>query len=135
MNDTFENSNGAHAVPMHILAADSGGDDGDGNLSFEEALRELEEVVNALETGNVPLEQSIALLRRGLALADGCDATLSQAELTLEQLLATPDGELITERLGAEEGDEDVEESAEDEEELVEDDIFDDAPAKGKRHA
>ncbi|MBV9470562.1 MAG: exodeoxyribonuclease VII small subunit [Abitibacteriaceae bacterium] len=65
-------------------------------LSFEDALRELEEVVSALETGNVPLEQSIALLQRGMALAEQCDNTLNQAEAALEQLVATADGELVT---------------------------------------
>jgi exodeoxyribonuclease VII small subunit len=42
-------------------------------LSFEEALRELDEVVSLLEAGQIPLEQSLQLLRRGLELADQCD--------------------------------------------------------------
>src|SRR5947209_6141779 len=68
-------------------------------LSFEAALRALEAVVDTLETGNVPLEQLVALLRRGLSLADQCDATLATAEATLEELLATADGELVTRRV------------------------------------
>jgi exodeoxyribonuclease VII small subunit len=68
-------------------------------LSFEEAMRELEEVVAALEDGNVPLDQSIDLVRRGQELAAACDATLQQAELTLKTLVATPDGELVEEPL------------------------------------
>jgi len=71
----------------------------DASLSFEEAQRELEEVVAALETGNVPLEQMIVYVRRGLALYAQCDATLAEAEATLEELLATPEGELTTRRL------------------------------------
>lgn len=67
--------------------------------SFEDALRELEEVVSALETGNVPLEQSIALLQRGMTLAEQCDNTLTQAEAALEQLVATAEGELVTQRI------------------------------------
>lgn len=82
----------------------------DNNLSFEEALRELEEVVTALETGQVPLEQSITLLQRGMALAEICDGTLTRAEATLEQLIATADGELLTEAVAYDDDEEDYEE-------------------------
>lgn len=82
----------------------------DNHLSFEEALRELEEVVGALETGQVPLEQSITLLQRGMALADICDGTLARAEATLEQLIATADGELTTEALAYDDDEDDYEE-------------------------
>lgn len=67
--------------------------------TFEVALEELERVVAALETGNVPLEESIALLQRGMALAERCDQTLTQAETALEELIATADGELVTQRI------------------------------------
>lgn len=70
--------------------------------SFEVALQELERVVAALETGNVPLEESIALLQRGMALAERCDQTLTQAETALEELIATADGELVTQRIAYE---------------------------------
>ena len=65
-------------------------------LPFETALLELEEVVGALEAGQTPLEESIALLERGLRLADRCDAVLSQAETTLEQIVVNAQGELET---------------------------------------
>lgn len=65
-------------------------------LSFEEALRELEIIVEALESSNVPLEQLVTLARRGRELADRCDTTLTGAEALLEELIATPDGELVT---------------------------------------
>ena len=65
-------------------------------LSFEEALHELETIVESLESSNVPLEQLVALARRGRELADRCDATLTGAEALLEELIATPDGELVT---------------------------------------
>ena len=75
-------------------------------LSFEEALRELETIVETLESSNVPLEQLVALARRGQALADLCDATLTGAEALLEELIATPDGELVTVPIDYEEEDE-----------------------------
>ncbi|HEY0073706.1 MAG TPA: exodeoxyribonuclease VII small subunit [Abditibacteriaceae bacterium] len=68
----------------------------DENLSFEEALHELENIVEALEGSDVPLEQLVELARRGQVLADRCDATLTNAEALLEELIATPEGELVT---------------------------------------
>lgn len=49
-------------------------------LSFEEALRELEQVVGQLERGDVALDQSIALYERGAALRARCEAKLKEAE-------------------------------------------------------
>jgi exodeoxyribonuclease VII small subunit len=72
------------------------------DLSFEEALRELEETVAALENGGVPLEKSLDLLKKGLALADRCETVLGEAELTIEQLTLNPEGELVSEPLEAE---------------------------------
>lgn len=67
--------------------------------SFETALHELENVVSALESGGVPLEKSLQLLQQGLELAKQCETTLAQAELALEKLVMTDDGELVTERM------------------------------------
>jgi len=78
-------------------------------LPFEEALQELAEIVELLESGNVPLEQSIVVAQRGLALAEYCDAVVSQAEATLEQLVANSDGELVAQRMSYDDGDEDAE--------------------------
>ncbi len=49
-------------------------------MSFEEALRALEDVVAKLERGDVPLEQSISLYERGAALRARCEAKLKEAE-------------------------------------------------------
>lgn len=75
------------------------------DLSFEEALRELEETVAALENGGVPLEKSLDLLKRGLALSDRCEQVLGEAELTIEQLTINDEGELISEPVGEDEDD------------------------------
>jgi exodeoxyribonuclease VII small subunit len=79
------------------------------NLSFEQALAELETVVGTLEAGQVPLEESLQLLKRGMALIEQCEGELKQAESVLEQLIATPDGELRTVRIGGENESEDEE--------------------------
>ena len=73
--------------------------------SFETALHELENVVSALENGGVPLEKSLELLQHGLELAKRCETTLAQAELALEKLVMTADGELVTEKMESEEED------------------------------
>ena len=49
-------------------------------MSFEEALKELEGVVGQLERGDVALDQSIALYERGAALKARCETKLSEAE-------------------------------------------------------
>lgn len=60
-------------------------------MSFEDALRELEQVVGQLERGEVPLDQSIALYERGAALKKRCEAKLKEAEEKVAKL--TLDGE------------------------------------------
>ncbi|MEO1540374.1 MAG: exodeoxyribonuclease VII small subunit [Pseudomonadota bacterium] len=61
-------------------------------MSFEDALAALEQVVSQLETGNVPLEQSIALYERGAALKAHCEAKLASAEEKVAQITTGPDG-------------------------------------------
>lgn len=57
-------------------------------MSFEEALAALEDVVRSLEGGQVPLEQSIDLYERGEALRKHCDDRLKAAELRVEKIVA-----------------------------------------------
>ncbi len=57
-------------------------------MSFEEAMAALEQVVGALERGEVPLEQSIALYERGAALKAYCATKLKEAEEKVEMIRA-----------------------------------------------
>ena len=57
-------------------------------LSFEEAMAELERVVGQLERGDVALEASIALYERGAALKTHCAGKLAQAEAKVELIRA-----------------------------------------------
>jgi len=57
-------------------------------MNFEEAMAALEAVVSALEKGEVPLEQSIALYDRGAALKAHCAGKLAQAEEKVELIRA-----------------------------------------------
>lgn len=62
-------------------------------LSFEDALRALEEIVRKLEGGEVPLDSSIALYERGEKLRQHCQARLDAAQLKIEQIIAGADGQ------------------------------------------
>ena len=57
-----------------------------GAASFEESIKRLEEIVKKLESGNLSLEESIALYSEGVKLGESCKTTLSEAELTVKQL-------------------------------------------------
>lgn len=50
------------------------------DMSFEDAMRELEGVVDQLERGDVPLEDSIKLYERGAELKKRCETKLKEAE-------------------------------------------------------
>lgn len=63
-----------------------------GEMSFEDALRALEDVVRRLESGDVPLDESIALYERGEALRRHCQARLDAAQARIEKIVAGPDG-------------------------------------------
>jgi exodeoxyribonuclease VII small subunit len=64
-------------------------------LPFEKALHELEEIVRRLETGNVPLEDSITIYERGEALKKHCEALLKRAEARIEKINTGPGGEAM----------------------------------------
>jgi exodeoxyribonuclease VII small subunit len=55
-------------------------------MPFEKALAELEQIVGKLESGNVPLEDSIAIYERGEALKKRCDALLKDAEARVDKI-------------------------------------------------
>jgi exodeoxyribonuclease VII small subunit len=64
-------------------------------MSFEEAMRELEAVVTHLERGDVALEQSIALYERGAALKARCEAKLKEAEEKVAQITLDGQGQPV----------------------------------------
>lgn len=54
------------------------------SLSYEEAYEELEALVARMESGELPLEESVALYERGQRLAAHCQALLEEAELKIK---------------------------------------------------
>jgi len=61
-------------------------------MSFEEAMAELEKTVTSLEKGDVALEASIKLYERGAALKAHCEAKLKAAEEKVEQIMVGAGG-------------------------------------------
>ena len=61
-------------------------------LSFEDALRRLEEIVRTLEKGEAPLDQSIELYQEGDRLRRHCEARLNDAQARIEQIAFGSDG-------------------------------------------
>lgn len=76
--------------PGHTNAA-AGGEDTSGPR-FEEALKRLEEIVDALESGETSLEASLALFEEGIALSRRCNQRLVAVERRLEVLVRRADG-------------------------------------------
>ena len=62
-------------------------------MSFEEAIKELEHVVTALDRGDVALEASITLYERGAALKARCEAKLKEAEEKVMQITLDANGQ------------------------------------------
>jgi exodeoxyribonuclease VII small subunit len=62
------------------------------DLSFEDALKRLEEIVRTLERGEAPLDQSIELYQEGDKLKRHCEARLKAAQARIEQIAFGSDG-------------------------------------------
>lgn len=63
-------------------------------LKFEEALARLEEIVEAIEQGEVGLEESIKKYEEGMGLIQHCRKVLAESELKIQKLQPGEDGEL-----------------------------------------
>lgn len=61
-------------------------------LSFEQALQQLETIVQQLEKGQVPLEESITIYEKGTALKAHCETKLRDAEARIEKIVINPAG-------------------------------------------
>ena len=62
------------------------------SLTFEQALAELEAIVQELESGQAPLERSIEMYERGARLKAHCEARLEAARLKVEKIVVGPQG-------------------------------------------
>ena len=73
---------------------------------FEDALTKLESIVDAMESGDLPLESLIAKYEEGVKLARVCQEKLAEAELKIQQLEKTSGGELKLKPLSLESSEE-----------------------------
>jgi exodeoxyribonuclease VII small subunit len=64
-------------------------------MSFETALKELEEITKKLEAGDSSLEDSIGLYERGAKLKAHCDEKLKSAQMRVDQIVETQNGVTI----------------------------------------
>ena len=62
------------------------------DLKFEDCLARLEQIVSALETGNLPLEESLKVFEEGVTLARQCSRYLDDAERRIEMLVKDDSG-------------------------------------------
>ncbi len=65
--------------------------------TFEESLNALEEIVQRLERGDVPLEEALAVFQEGMALSKQCQDTLEKAEKTLTKMMTENNEEIVFE--------------------------------------
>ena len=64
--------------------------------SFEQAMNRLEEISQSLESGDIPLEESIILYEEGIKLVEFCQGKLTEAEKKLQKLTRTEEGKFET---------------------------------------
>ena len=84
------------AAPEAARGAEPGAPDVAG-MSFEQALAELERIVQDLERGQLDLEAAIQAYERGTALKEHCQRKLQEAQLRVEKITLGPDGSARTE--------------------------------------
>ncbi len=70
--------------------------------SFEEAMKELEDIVRNLESGGQPLEKSIALYERGTEIKAHCENMLKEARLKVETITEDSDNNITTKTMDVE---------------------------------
>ena len=68
------------------------------NHTFEENMCRLEQIVRAMERGDVPLEESLKLFQEGTALVESCGKLLDEAELQVKKIATAADGSPVEER-------------------------------------
>jgi exodeoxyribonuclease VII small subunit len=65
--------------------------------TFEENMQRLEQIVRAMERGDVPLEESLKLFQEGTALVESCGKLLDEAELQVKKIAVAADGTPVEE--------------------------------------
>ena len=69
------------------------------NQTFEASMARLEQIVRAMERGDVALEESLKLFQEGTDLVRNCQKLLDEAQLQIKKIMAAPDGSPVEEEL------------------------------------
>ena len=67
------------------------------NKSFEQNMARLEQIVRAMERGDVALEESLKLFQEGTELVHSCNKLLDEAQLQVKKIMTAPDGSPVEE--------------------------------------
>lgn len=67
------------------------------NRTFEESMHRLEQIVRAMERGDVPLEESLKLFQEGTELVQRCEKLLNDAQLQISKIITAADGSPVEE--------------------------------------
>ena len=70
-------------------------------MTFEESMGRLEQIVRAMERGDVPLEESLKLFQEGTELVRSCGKLLDEAELQVKKIAVSEDGTPVEENFDA----------------------------------
>lgn len=69
------------------------------NMSFEEALAELEEIIKKIDTGQENLDSAISSFERGVSLKNFCEKKLKDARMKIEKITKFDEGLIVTEEV------------------------------------
>ena len=72
------------------------------NMTFEGNMQRLEQIVRAMERGDVALEESLKLFQEGTELVKNCSMMLDEAELQVKKVMTAPDGTPVLEDMSNE---------------------------------
>jgi exodeoxyribonuclease VII small subunit len=67
------------------------------NMTFEQSMQRLEQIVRAMERGEAPLEESLKLFQEGTELVRVCGKLLDDAQLQVSKVLTAADGSPVLE--------------------------------------
>ena len=67
------------------------------NMTFEQSIQRLEQIVRTMERGDVSLDESLKLFQEGTELVRSCGKLLDEAELQINKVMTAPDGTPVLE--------------------------------------
>ena len=67
------------------------------NQTFEASMQRLQEIVRAMERGDVALEESLKMFQEGTELVRSCNKLLDEAQLQVKKIMTAPDGSPVEE--------------------------------------